>query len=137
GPNGDKMSTGITSPLRSVGNFLITSENENTEATLRWIDYFWNDEGSKIIFINIKDVTYEETAASPELKEEITNNPDGLTLTQALAEYIINPGGNHPVMVTDDYFTGSENAPTDIEAAEDLEPYLIDEIWPAFTYTAE
>src|SRR5690625_1501949 len=136
-PNGNTMSKGITSPLRSLGNFLITSENENPEATLRWIDYFWSDEGSKMFFMGIEGVTYEETDDGPELKEEITNNPDGLTLTQALAEYIINPGGNHPVMVTDDYFTGSENAPTDIEAAEDLEPYLIDEIWPAFTYTAE
>ncbi|MBU5465483.1 extracellular solute-binding protein [Virgibacillus sp. MSJ-26] len=137
GPDGTKMYTGITSPLRSLGNFLITSENENPEATLRWIDYFWSDEGSKMFFMGIEGVTYEETEDGPELKDEITDNPDGLTLTQALAEYIINPGGNHPVMVTDDYFTGSENAPTDIEAVEEIEPYLIDEIWPAFTYTAE
>ena len=41
------------------------------------------------------------------------------------------------MMITDDYFTGSENAPTDKEAAEALAPYLIDEVWPAFTYTAE
>src|SRR5690625_8031104 len=40
-------------------------------------------------------------------------------------------------MVTDEYFTGSENAPEDQEAAELLEPYLIDEIWPSFTYDAE
>jgi len=137
GPDGSKMYTGITSPLRSLGDFVITSENENPEATLRWIDYFWGDEGSKMFFMGIEDVTYEETEDGPELLEEITNNPDGLTLTQALAEYIINPGGNHPVMVTDEYFTGSENAPEDQEAAELLEPYLIDEIWPSFTYDAE
>lgn len=137
GPDGTKMYTGITSPVRSLGNFVITSENENPEATLRWIDYFWSDEGSKMFFMGIEGVTYEETEDGPQLLDEITNNPDGLTLTQALAEYIINPGGNHPVMVTDDYFTGSENAPTDKEAAEALAPHLIDEIWPAFTYTAE
>src|SRR5690625_6591329 len=89
------MYTGITSPLRSLGDFVITSENENPEATLRWIDYFWGDEGSKMFFMGIEDVTYEETEDGPELLEEITDNPDGLTLTQALAEYIINPGGNH------------------------------------------
>ncbi|MFC0302594.1 extracellular solute-binding protein [Virgibacillus soli] len=137
GPDGTKMYTGITSPLRSLGNFLITKVNENPEATLRWIDYFWTDEGSKMFFMGIEGVTYEETAEGPKLKEEITNHPDGLTLTQALAEYIINPGGNHPVMVTDDYFTGSENAPTDKEATENLMPYLIDEVWPSFTYTPE
>ena len=137
GPDGSKMYTGITSPLRGLGEFVITNENENPEATLRWIDYFWGDEGSKMFFMGIEDVTYEETEDGPELLEEITDNPDGLTLTQALAEYIINPGGNHPVMVTDEYFTGSENAPEDKEAAELLEPYLIDEIWPNFTYEAE
>lgn len=137
GPDGTKMYTGITSPLRSLGNFLITNENEHPEATLRWIDYFYTEEGMKMFFMGIEGVTYEETEDGPKLKEEITNNPDGLTLTQALAQYIINPGGNHPVMVTDDYFTGSENNPLDHEAAKLLEPYLIDEIWPAFTYTAD
>lgn len=137
GPDGTKMYTGITSPVLSLGNFLITSENKNPEAALRWIDYFWSEEGQKMFFMGIEGVTYEETDEGPKLTEEITDNPDGLTLTQALAEYIINPGGNHPVIITDDFFTGSENAPTDVEAAEQLEPYLIDEIWPAFTYTAE
>lgn len=137
GPNRDKMYTGITSPLRSLGNFIITSENENPEATLKWLDYFWSDEGAKMFFMGMKGVTYEETDDGPQLVEEITNNPDGLTLTQALAQYIINPGGNHPVMVTDDYFTGSENALSDKEAAKNLEPHLIEEIWPSFTYTAE
>ncbi|WP_240458745.1 extracellular solute-binding protein [Virgibacillus sp. Bac330] len=137
GPNGDKMYTGITSPLRSLGNFIITSENENPEATLKWLDYFWSDEGAKMFFMGMEGVTYEETDDGPQLVEEITNHPDGLTLTQALAQYIINPGGNHPVMVTDDYFTGSENAPSDKEAAKNLEPHLIEEIWPSFTYTAE
>lgn len=137
GPDGTKMYTGITSSVRSLGNFLITRENKHPEATLRWIDYFWSDEGAKMFFMGIEGVTYEETPDGPKLLDEITDNPDGLTMTQALAQYIINPGGNHPVMVTDDYFTGSENAPADKEAAEKLDPYLIDEIWPSFTYTVE
>lgn len=137
GPDGTKMYTGIASPVRSLGNFVITSENENPEATLRWIDYFWSDEGAKMFFMGIEGVTYEETEDGPQLLEEITNDPDGLTLTQALAKYIINPGGNHPVMITDDYFTGSENSPLDKDAAEHIDPYLIEEIWPSFTYTEE
>src|SRR5699024_3229915 len=135
GPDGIKSYNGITSPLSSLGDFAITKENENPEATVRWLDYFYSDEGSKMFFMGIEGVTYEETENGPELMDEITDNPDGLSLTQALAKYLINPGGNHPVMVTDDYFTGSENAPQDHEAAEQLEPYLPDEVWPAFTYT--
>src|SRR5690625_1420032 len=66
GPDGIKSYTGVTSPLRSLGNFLITKENEHPEATLRWIDYFWSDEGSKMFFMGIEDVTYEETEDGPE-----------------------------------------------------------------------
>lgn len=137
GPNGIKMYTGVTSPLRSLGNFTITSENEHPAETIRWLDYFFSEEGMLMFFMGIEDETYEMTDEGPKLMDHITNSAEGLTLTQELAKYLINPGGNHPVMVTDDYFTGSENAPTDIEATETLAPYLIDEVWPSFTYTAD
>ena len=90
-----------------------------------------------MFFMGIEGETYEQTADGPKLLDKITNSKDGLTMTQELAKYLINPGGNHPVMITDDYFTGSENAPGDIEATKELEPYLIDEVWPNFTYTSE
>lgn len=137
GPDGIKMYTGVTSPVRALGNFIITKENEYPAETVRWLDYFYSDEGMLMFFMGIEDETFEMTADGPELMDHITNSKDGLTLTQELAKYLINPGGNHPVMVTDDYFTGSENAPTDIEATKVLEPYLIDEVWPSFTYTEE
>lgn len=137
GPNGYKQYTGVTSPLRSLGNFLITKENEYPAEFIRWIDYFYSEEGMLMFFMGIEGETYEMTDDGPELMDHITNSAEDLTLTQELAKYLINPGGNHPVMITDDYFTGSENAPTDIEATEVLEPYVIDEVWPAFTYTEE
>lgn len=137
GPNGIKMYTGVTSPLRSMGNFAITKENEYPAETVRWMDYFFSDEGMLMFFMGIQDETYEMTDDGPKLMDHITNSKDGLTLTQELAKYLINPGGNHPVMVTDDYFTGSENAPSDIEATDVLAPNLIDEVWPSFTYTED
>lgn len=137
GPNGYKMYTGLTSPLRSMGNFLVTKEAEHPAELIRWIDYFYSDEGMLMFFMGIEDETFEITDDGPVLMDHITDSEEGLTLTQELAKYLINPGGNHPVMVTDDYFTGSENAPSDIEATEVLEPYVIDEPWPAFTYTEE
>lgn len=137
GPKGYKMYTGVTSPLRSMGNFLITKEAEYPAELIRWIDYFYSDEGMLMFFMGIEGETYEMTDEGPVLMDHITDSKEGLTLTQELAKYLINPGGNHPVMVTDDYFTGSENAPSDIEATKVLEPYVIDEVWPAFTYTED
>lgn len=137
GPSGEKLYTGVTSPLRDLGNFAITSENKYPAETVRWLDHFYSDEGALMFFMGIEGETFEQTADGPKLLDKITNSKDGLTMTQELAKYLINPGGNHPVMITDDYFTGSENAPGDIEATKELEPYLIDEVWPNFTYTAE
>lgn len=137
GPFGDKMYAGVTSPLFQIGNFAITSENKHPEATVRWMDYFFSDEGAKMFFMGIEGVTYEETPDGPVLKDEIVNSPDGLTVTQELAKYLINPGGGHPVMIEEDYFTGSEANPADIEVAEKLSEYLPEEVWPTFTFTEE
>src|SRR5690625_3928294 len=50
GPNGDKLFTSVLSPVNSLGHFSITNVNENPEATLRGLDYFWSDEGAKMFF---------------------------------------------------------------------------------------
>src|SRR5699024_3759960 len=74
GPDGIKSYNGKTSPLHSLGKFAITKEDENPEATVSWLDYFYSDEGSKMFFMDIEGVTYEETENGPELMDEITDN---------------------------------------------------------------
>ena len=137
GPNGDKLFTAVLSPVNSLGHFSITNVNENPEATLRWIDYFWSDEGAKMFFMGLEGETYEETDDGPELMEVITDNPDELTIQEALAKYIINPGGGHPVIDNPKYSTAPEFQPEDIENAEQNEPYLVEDPWPLFFYTDE
>lgn len=134
GPNGDKLFTAVLSPINSLGHFSITDVNENPEATVRWLDYFWSDEGAKMFFMGLEGLTYEETEDGPELLDEITNNPDGLTIQEALAKYIINPGGGHPVLDDPKYSTAPEFQPEDIENAEQNAPYLIEDPWPLFFY---
>ncbi|GAB2569342.1 extracellular solute-binding protein [Gracilibacillus alcaliphilus] len=137
GPHGDKLFSAMLHPVNSLGHFSITSENENPEATIRWIDYFWSDEGKKMFFMGLEGETYEETEDGPVLKEVITNNPDGLTVQEALAQYIINPGGGHPVIDDPRFSTAPEFRPEDIENAEKNAPYLIEDPWPLFVYEDE
>lgn len=59
--DGDKLFTSVISPVNSLGHFSITNVNENPEATIRWIDYFWSDEGAKMFFMGLEGETYEET----------------------------------------------------------------------------
>jgi len=134
GPHGDKMFSSVLSPVNSLGHFSITNVNENPEATIRWMDYFWSDEGQKMFFMGLEGETYEETDDGPELKEVITDNPDGLTIQEALAQYIINPGGGHPIVDGPEYSTAPEFQPEDIENAEHNAPYLAEEPWPFFFY---
>lgn len=75
-----------------------------------------------MFFMGLEGETYEETSDGPELTEEITNNPNGLTVQEALAQYIINPGGGHPVIENPEYSTAPEFQPEDLENAENMAP---------------
>lgn len=137
GPHGDKMYTGVTSPVNELGSFAITSDNEHPAATVRWMDYFYGDDGAKLFNMGVEGETYEETEDGPELMDKITDSDEGLTTTQEMAKYLIAPGGGHPGIIKEEYFNGSEVSEDDLEVADDLESYLPEEIWPRFTYTED
>lgn len=52
GPHGDKLYIGIKHLVTQKGAFTITSENEHPAATVRWIDYFYGEEGIKSFLTN-------------------------------------------------------------------------------------
>lgn len=138
GPNGDRKLTKIGPPLAHLGGFVITSSNEHPEATLRWMDYFYSDEGSKMFFMGEEGTTFEEKENGEiDYVDEILNSPDGLTFEQELKKYVTYMGGGYPGIVKQEFFKGAESKPESIEVAEMLEPFLIDEVWPHFTYTEE
>lgn len=138
GPRGHREYTGMTHPLYSSGQFMISKDNKNPAETVRWMDYLgFHDDGVKLFYMGIEGVTYEETPEGPVLTEEITNNPDGLSETQALAKYMIAPGGGHPTKIVSEYYSGADNSELELEATEKLKPYLIEEAWPTFSYTKE
>src|SRR5690625_3070739 len=58
GPNGDKSWAYVSSPLAGRDGFAITDKNDNIAATLRWMDYFYSEEGAKLFFMGVVDVTY-------------------------------------------------------------------------------
>src|SRR5690625_7419405 len=46
-------------------------------------------------------------------------------------------GGSFPGWATDEWFRGVENTPQSIEGSELVSEYAIDDVWSAFTFTAE
>lgn len=133
GPNGDQLFTKVASIVNSIGNMIITSENPHPEATMRWIDHFYSDEGSKLYYMGIEGVTYEETEDGIEYVDSILNPEDGITFEQELAKHL--PWlGNTIGVLQQDFFRGSESAPMSLAASDKIEPYVPD-IWSGFTYT--
>lgn len=136
GPHGDQLYSHVKAPLVHVGAFAITNKNKHPEATMRWIDHFFSEEGATFQFMGVKGKTYEVTK-NGELRyvDEIINNPDGLTFDQALTPYVTWMGGSYPGYVQQKYFKGSEALPSSLEAGEKARPYVPEEIWNGFNYT--
>src|SRR5699024_4494922 len=140
GPHGDKMLTQIGSPVQSPGAFVITNENDYPAATVRWIDYFYGEEGMKLFFMVVEGETFEETDdGNVQFMDHILNSEEGLTFEEEAAKYLTFPGGSFPSKVDEDFFQGVANAPQSLEASEKLEPDMIsdDDIWPTLTYTKQ
>jgi len=138
GPHGDQVHTRISSPVSQVGAFLITNENKHPEATMRWVDYFYGDEGQKLFYMGIEGETFEEKSdGSLDHVDDIKNHPDGLTFSEAIAEYLTYGGGGYPSIVTEKFYRGGASHPERLKGAEDLVPYLVEDPWPTFIYTKE
>jgi len=140
GTDGDKTLTQIGDPVQSAGAFVITSENDYPASTVRWMDYFYGDEGMELFFMGVEGETFEyDEDGNPKFMDHITNSEEGLTFEEEAAKYLTFPGGGFPSMVKEDFFQGVASAPQSLEASEKLESDMIEDdlIWPTLTYTNE
>ncbi len=135
GPNGDQQYTKVIPMVSDVGPFIITEQNENPAAAVRWMDSFYSDEGALLYYMGEEGVTYEEVDGELQYMDFIRNPADGLTFQQELAKHLPWIGQTQGILKAE-YFNGSEGAPTSLEAAEKIRPY-VPEIWGGFTYTIE
>ncbi|WP_010268357.1 extracellular solute-binding protein [Paenibacillus senegalensis] len=138
GPYGDRLYSHVKAPLAWIGAFVITDKNPHPEATVRWIDWFFSDEGADFYFRGIEGETFEyKEDGTWDYVKDITDNANGLTVSQARNKYFTWNGGSYPGYVQDHYFMGAESYPNALETGEKAAPYAPEEIWNPFTYTAE
>lgn len=140
GPNGERAYNTVSNGLGNLGMFVLTDKAKNPEAMVRWMDYFYGEEGSKMFFMGFEGVTYEEDdAGNFKYLDTITNNPNGLNMDQAISEYLTWPGGYYPGMVRQKYFQGAEGKENSILNSEKVSPYRIkdEDILPGLNYTVE
>jgi len=138
GPSGDQLWSPINSKIWDIGAFTITNANKYPDITMRWVDYFYSDEGIKLYFMGKEGVTFKVNAEGKyEYTDEINKNPKGLTYDQATGQYLAWGGNGNPSMAIDKYFLGAAVLPIPLEAANNLKPYLPKEVWPEFSYTSK
>ena len=140
GPTGERAYNFVSNGLGNLGMFVLTDKTKNPEALVRWMDYFYGEEGSKMFFMGFEGVTYEEDESGNfKYLDTITNNPDGLNMDQAISEYLTWPGGYYPGMVRQKFFQGAEGKENSILNAEKTRPYRIkdEDILPGLNYTVE
>src|SRR5690606_30209797 len=66
----------------------ITTSAKNPEEIVKWLDFAYSEEGHMLFNFGIEGVTYEMIDGYPTYTKEITDNPDGLPMTQALGKYV-------------------------------------------------
>lgn len=139
GPNGDQLYTSARGHFGAKGAFMISSANKHPEAAMRWIDYFYSEEGIRMLYLGIEGESYGKNADGQyDFLPEIVNNiPEGSSFDQVVSKYVPYAGGSLPTLILENYFKGGETQPSAKEAAEKLSPYLPDELWAPLAFTAE
>lgn len=124
----------VRSELVGGGNFVMTDRCEHPIEAARWMDFWYSEEGARMFFMGVEGESFQEVDGRYELLPEIT---DGQSIGDGLKPYALYGGGSYPGWATDKWFRGVENTPQAIEGSELVKEYAIDDVWPAFTFTAE
>ena len=118
------------------GAFVVSATCENPETAVKWADFFYSDEGQLMYNMGFEGVTFEyDENGELTYTDELLHNPDGLTLTQARAQYMSFQGG--PGIYSDEYYRGAETYHTSVEGLPYYIDYIPDEIWPVFSFDYE
>ncbi|MFD1415959.1 type 2 periplasmic-binding domain-containing protein [Oceanobacillus jeddahense] len=136
GPDGHQSYNKLSSSVWTPDNLVITSENPNPATTVRWMDHFYGDEGAELYYMGVEGETFEMEDGEAVYSDHILNPEGDMTFEQAIAQDLTWLGSISGIIKAD-YFQGGETAPQSMEAAEKIEPQVIDEVWPRFTFTEE
>ncbi len=140
GPNGDKMWSAIRANFHSTGAAVLPATCSDPALALKWLDYFWTDEGTLFYHMGVEGETYTETGDGgydyvPAVYEEMEEK--NLSFDDVVMEYSPYPGGSNPTVEIAPYFMGGEMAEVPAAAARALMEYGPEEYWPGFTFTED
>ncbi|MFI2856603.1 extracellular solute-binding protein [Paenibacillus sp. JSM ZJ436] len=138
GPGGDKVMNWLDHPVRGMSSFIITNVNKHPEETIKWVDYFYGEEGSTFGTLGLEGETYTMVDGKPQYIDEIRNYEGGMQL--GAFQYVDNVyGGFYPYLEPPvELRTAVKGTTVDQEINADLaelEKFKPEEIWPNFAPT--
>lgn len=74
-------------PFQGVGA-AISASVSNPEQIVKWLDYKYSEEGHMLFNFGVEGKSYTMKDGYPTYTEDVTNNPDGLPMAQALSKYM-------------------------------------------------
>lgn len=105
------------------GRAAITKDNEHPEATIRWLDYLYTEEGTLLSRLGIEGVTYEWNDDD----QWILLSEGGLSTTETNAKHAPGVGTNVPMVLTEEFYEKEGDNPAILEiydwSKEELLPY--------------
>lgn len=91
--NGDKLHIRLRDSYTS-GNTAISANCENWEIALRWLDYLYTEEGALLANYGVEGDTFTMgDDGKPVYTDKVMNNPDGLTMAQAMDAFLCPSAG--------------------------------------------
>jgi len=84
----------INHPVIHDATAAVTSQCDYPELAIRFLDYLYTDEGYMFANFGVEGDTYTMVDGVPTYTEKITNNPDGLLMSQALGMNVRCTGGS-------------------------------------------
>lgn len=140
GPNGNQIWTALRPHLMQKGAFAITKLNKYPEATMRWIDTWYGDEGVKMMYLGIEGVSYEvkPDGSYRYLDSIIKGVPQGTTWDTWISKYVPYAGGGSPTVVIEKYFNGRGDTDSAAKTvAPKIRKFAPKEAWATFNFTPE
>ncbi len=100
GPRGDQLMADVSTGIGDPGAFAVSNSCKYPEAAVRWVDYFYSEEGSIFSRYGIEGQTYhKDEAGNPVINDEILKAPEGFMT--ALGKICLTPGGANPALISD------------------------------------
>ncbi|PYI56657.1 extracellular solute-binding protein [Paenibacillus flagellatus] len=140
GPRGDKVAGTLGPAAKGIFGFIITNKNKHPVETLKWIDYFYGEEGILFGTFGIEGETYKMVDGKPKYIDDILNYKGGVQL--GAFQYVDNVyGAYYPYVEPKDELRMAARGTTvadEIKAdPAELDKFAPKELWPDFVPTDE